>query len=39
MEKVLGKKVSRENLIERVSIHFGEIFQKEWEEKRLEELI
>jgi len=39
MEKILGKKVLRESLIERIGSHFKEVFQREWEEKRLEELI
>lgn len=39
MTEILGEKVSRERLIERVSFHFREIFQREWEEKEPEELI
>jgi lipoate-protein ligase B len=39
MAEILGEKVSRERLIERVSCHFREIFQREWEEKEPEELI
>ena len=39
MEKILGEKISRENLIERITFHFREVFEKEWEERRLEGLI
>ncbi|MGQ9646123.1 MAG: lipoyl(octanoyl) transferase LipB [Thermodesulfobacteriota bacterium] len=38
MEKVLGEKVSRERLVERMLLHFGDIFQREWEQKELEDL-
>lgn len=38
LEKLLGKKISRDQLTERVCFHFKEIFQRDWEEKRLEEL-
>jgi lipoate-protein ligase B len=38
MEKILGKKVPRESLVERISFHFKEIFQRDWEERKLEEL-
>lgn len=39
MEKILGKKVARESLIEKISFHFKEIFLRDWEERKLEELI
>ena len=39
MEKILGEKISRESLIERICFHFKEIFQRDWEKKDLEELI
>jgi lipoate-protein ligase B len=39
MDKILGKRISRESLSERISFHFGEVFKKNWEEKNLEELI
>jgi lipoate-protein ligase B len=39
MAKVLGTEVSRERLIERISFHFREIFQRDWEDRRLEEII
>jgi lipoate-protein ligase B len=39
MEKILGKKVARECLIEKISFHFKEIFLRDWEERKLEELI
>ncbi|NWG04566.1 MAG: lipoyl(octanoyl) transferase LipB [Syntrophaceae bacterium] len=39
IEKILGIKISRNELAQRLSIHFKEIFQRNWEEKRLQELI
>lgn len=39
MEKVLGEKISRERLVERVCFHFKQTFQRDWEEKGLKELI
>jgi lipoate-protein ligase B len=39
MEKILGERVPRENLIEKISFHFKEIFKREWEGKTLEDLI
>ncbi len=39
MEKILGRKVSRGELVERIGFHFKQTFQKGWEEKRLEELM
>jgi lipoate-protein ligase B len=39
MEKVLGGKVPREGLVERIRFHFKEIFQRDWEERELEDLI
>jgi lipoate-protein ligase B len=39
MEKILGEKIPRENLVERIGFHFKEIFQRDWEQKELEELI
>ena len=39
MKKVLGKKISRESLSERISFHFKGIFEKEWQEKDLKDLI
>ncbi len=38
MEKILGKKILRDELIERVCIHFKEIFPRDWEVRRPEEL-
>ena len=35
----LGRKISREGLVEKVSLHFKEGFQKKWEEKSLKDLI
>jgi lipoate-protein ligase B len=39
MEKILGEKVSRDRLTERFGLHFKQLFLRDWEEKRLEELI
>lgn len=39
MAKVLGTEISREQLAERIHFHFKQIFHKDWEEKRLGELI
>ena len=39
MAKVLEKKVSRERLAGRIIFNFREVFQQEWEEKKLNELI
>lgn len=39
MAKVLGKRVSKERLSERIIFYFKEVFKKEWEEKKLEHLI
>jgi len=38
MAKILGIEISRERLIERISFHFMRIFEREWEEKRLDEI-
>ncbi len=37
--KILGKNISRDGLTKSVSFHFKEVFQKEWEEKDLKDLI
>ena len=39
MEKILGEKVPRESLIERIRLHFKEIFLRDWETKDLDDLI
>lgn len=39
MERILGRKVLRDQLTERVCIHFKRIFQRDWEEKGLEEVM
>jgi lipoate-protein ligase B len=39
MEKILGAKISRNDLSQKIILHFREIFKKEWEEKNLEQLI
>jgi lipoate-protein ligase B len=39
MAKILGTEISRERLIERISFHFKQIFERDWEEKDLKDLI
>jgi len=39
MTKILGEKISRQSLTERISFHFKEVFQRDWEEKDLKELL
>jgi lipoate-protein ligase B len=37
--KILGTGISREQLVERIEFHFKQIFERDWEEKSLEELM
>ena len=39
MEKILGTKIFREQLVGRISFYFKKIFEREWEEKNLEEIL
>ena len=39
MGKILGTKISRKQLWERISFHSKEVFQKDWEKKELKELL
>jgi lipoate-protein ligase B len=39
MERILGKKISKDRLTEKVCFYFKKTFQRNWEEKRLEELM
>jgi len=39
MEKILGEKIPRESLIGRITVHFKEVFQRDWETKDLDDLI
>jgi lipoate-protein ligase B len=39
MERVLGIKILREQLVERIIFHFKEIFERDWKEKNLEKLM
>jgi len=39
MAKILGKEIYRKQLVERICFHFNQIFERNWEEKRLENLI
>jgi lipoate-protein ligase B len=38
MAKILRTEISRERLVERISFHFMQIFERDWEEKNLEEI-
>jgi lipoate-protein ligase B len=39
MGKVLGEKISRKELTDKVSFYFKQTFEREWEEKTLEQII
>lgn len=39
MGKILGTKISRSDLTQKIIFHFQEVFKKEWEERKLEHLI
>ncbi len=39
MAKILGTTISRDRLLERVGFHFKGIFERNWEEKSLEEIV
>jgi lipoate-protein ligase B len=39
MAKILGREISREDLVERIDFHFKQIFERDWQEKNLEELM
>ena len=39
MSKTLGANVSRDRLYQRVHFHFEQVFERRWEEKRLEEIV
>lgn len=39
MDEILKKEISRGLLVERISFHFREFFQREWEEKTLKEIL
>jgi lipoate-protein ligase B len=39
MAKILGTKISREKLIDRTSFHFRQIFERDWEEKEIREIL
>ncbi len=38
IREILGKEISRDRVVERVSFHFKEIFQRAWEQKTIEEI-
>jgi lipoate-protein ligase B len=39
MVKILGREISRDSLIERICFHFQQVFGREWEEKKLDDVI
>jgi lipoate-protein ligase B len=39
MAKIVGKEISPERLIKRIGFHFKQIFDRNWEEKEVEEII
>ncbi len=39
MAKILEERISRNSLLERVCFHFKQIFQRDWKEKKLEEIM
>jgi lipoate-protein ligase B len=38
MAKILGKRISREELVKRISFHFKQTFERGWKEKELKDL-
>ena len=38
MEKVLGRRISRKDLTEKIRLHFKGVFERDWEEKTLEKI-
>jgi len=38
MTNILGIEISRERLVERISFHFKQIFERDWKEKTLEDI-
>ena len=39
MIKLVGTKISREQLVERISFHFKKIFERDWREKEIDEIL
>jgi hypothetical protein len=39
MERVLGTKISRDNLHRRMLLHFEEVFERRWERKELSDVV
>src|SRR4030043_2406183 len=39
MGKILGTKISRERLVERISFHFKQTFERNWQEKEIIEIL
>jgi hypothetical protein len=38
MARILGAEIPRDRLVERLVFHFTEVFQRDWQEKRLKDL-
>jgi lipoate-protein ligase B len=39
MAEILGKKISREELSDKIIFHFGKVFDREWEKKEIKEFM
>lgn len=39
MAKLLGKEIPKEELVKKIIFHFEEVFEKEWQMRRLEEIL
>jgi lipoate-protein ligase B len=39
LAKILEREISRERLVERIGLHFKQVFERDWEEKNLQELM
>ena len=39
MAKILRTEISRKHLVERISFHFMQIFERDWEERKLDEIV
>lgn len=39
MERILGRRILRERLVERICFHFKQTFRRHWEEKEIKDLI
>jgi lipoate-protein ligase B len=39
MEKILGAEIPKDRLVEKIVLRFKELFRRDWQEKRLEEIL